>query len=83
MSLDCGDFCVESAIILANLGASRCIERQHTKMPWALVGRTKALKMKDVLGDTEEPLLISGLEVRVLPGSPLLFNKSSSGASAL
>jgi len=74
MSSECGEFCVESASILRQLCTSRSIETQRAKFCKSKWLGSKLLKSKHVLRSAMQFLLISGLEVRVLRGSPLIYD---------
>ncbi len=70
MSFECGDLCVDSDSILRQLAASRRMERQPAKFCESKRVGSKSREIKYVQVMPIEPLLISGLEVRVLRGSP-------------
>jgi hypothetical protein len=71
--IHCGDFCGECTNILRQADAFHRIEPQRTKFCELRSVESKSLKMKYVPRGAMNLLLISGLQVRVLPGSPLNF----------
>jgi len=77
-SFYCGDFCGDSSIVSRQLGANRSIQSHTRNSHKRNVPGSKSLKTRVILAGTLEPLLISGLQVRVLGGSPLLFNNLAS-----
>jgi hypothetical protein len=68
--LRCGDFCVESTNISHQRGASQNMEQQRDKFCKSSCVGSKSLKTKHVPRGAMQLLLISGLQVQVLPGSP-------------
>jgi hypothetical protein len=74
--IHCGDFCGDSKSILRQADAFRHIEPQWAKSRKSRGVEGKSLKMEYVASDAKNLLLISGLQVRVLPGSPLFFDPS-------
>jgi hypothetical protein len=74
MRLLCGEFCGESANISPQRGARQRIEQQRAKSCESRRVWSKSLKIRCVFSDVGERLLISGLQVQVLPGSPRFFN---------
>jgi hypothetical protein len=83
MKFQCGDFCGEAANNVRQLRASQRSDDQSAKLRRSNPVERKSMKIRRVLGNTKEPLLISGLEVRVLRGSPLILlrGKSLQGTS--
>ena len=69
----CGDFCGDSKNISHQLGASRRMQRQDGKYFRFKTFWAKVMSAENLTAGIEKFLLISGLQVRFLPGSPGFF----------